>query len=255
MKWRYPSAVIAKPFGTRTPAPVSSRYSSPSDAFLPPTVGTSFSPSSSNHRMNVVSSKACDSVSKWTRQRTCDLRLSRRLPGTARRFLGKAGAALVLSSGVVGTFSAPWVKNRSRAEAGLYTSGRFAAGGGHSRRDCPAQPLLWGWPSSFRSCRCDYTKPSRSRAVRLTRITKSSGGFGPSLRKCRNSNSRPGRHPGCSMSRRGDVSAFSQHWLTSALFASVVRPLSGRTAEAARHDREGLSASRGSGTALAIQRP
>jgi hypothetical protein len=48
--WRYASAVIAKPFGTRTPRRVSCRYISPNDAFLPPTNGTSAKPSSSNRR-------------------------------------------------------------------------------------------------------------------------------------------------------------------------------------------------------------
>ena len=38
---RYASAVTAKPLGTGTPVGMSSRYISPSEAFLPPTYATS----------------------------------------------------------------------------------------------------------------------------------------------------------------------------------------------------------------------
>ena len=43
------AAVVAKPLGTRTPASLRCRYISPSDAFFPPTVGTSSIEISSNH--------------------------------------------------------------------------------------------------------------------------------------------------------------------------------------------------------------
>ena len=43
--------MTAKPLGTFTPLGVSSRYISPSEAFLPPTSGTSSIPISSNQRM------------------------------------------------------------------------------------------------------------------------------------------------------------------------------------------------------------
>ena len=43
--------MVAKPLGTLIPCGVSSRYISPSDAFLPPTSGTSSMPISSKKRM------------------------------------------------------------------------------------------------------------------------------------------------------------------------------------------------------------
>ncbi len=49
-KRRYASAVVAKPFGTRMPRGPSARRISPSDAFLPPTRGTSARSRSSNQR-------------------------------------------------------------------------------------------------------------------------------------------------------------------------------------------------------------
>ena len=48
---RNASAVVAKPSAVWIPSGVSDRRISPSDAFLPPTTGTSSIPSSSNHRM------------------------------------------------------------------------------------------------------------------------------------------------------------------------------------------------------------
>jgi hypothetical protein len=42
-----------EPFGTRTPAPERFRYISPSEAFFPPTSGTSLSMISLNQRMNI----------------------------------------------------------------------------------------------------------------------------------------------------------------------------------------------------------
>ena len=43
---------MEKPFGTFTPFAVSSRTISPSEAFFPPTSGTSSMPVSANHLMN-----------------------------------------------------------------------------------------------------------------------------------------------------------------------------------------------------------
>src|SRR5215212_4576023 len=49
MNRRYASAVVANPFGTRTPAFDRFCTISPSDEFLPPTFSRSSSPSSENH--------------------------------------------------------------------------------------------------------------------------------------------------------------------------------------------------------------
>ena len=52
-KWRYPSAVTAKPSGTFTPWLVNAVNISPRDAFFPPASGTSSMPMSANHLMNL----------------------------------------------------------------------------------------------------------------------------------------------------------------------------------------------------------
>ena len=49
MNVRYAAAVVANPSGTRTPSLWRVRMSSPSEAFFPPTRGTSAMPISSNH--------------------------------------------------------------------------------------------------------------------------------------------------------------------------------------------------------------
>src|SRR5699024_8521064 len=46
--------VVAKPLGTRTPAPLRLLIISPSEAFLPPTRSTSLMPSRSNHTTNLL---------------------------------------------------------------------------------------------------------------------------------------------------------------------------------------------------------
>lgn len=57
-KWlRYAPAVTANPSGTRTPTDSSDRISSPSEAFFPPTAGTSSSDSSRNGMTARVTSR------------------------------------------------------------------------------------------------------------------------------------------------------------------------------------------------------
>ena len=145
-----PSAVTANPSGTRTPAPDSSRYSSPSDAFLPPTSGTSFKLISLNDRTN--------DMAFGTAHLSLPVGCACATPRTAARFVrgvaARGTAFRVKFRGCRGISRSARIAVSGAREAagGRVTARQISRTSGEAQCDCAR--LRWhcgAWPATFTS--------------------------------------------------------------------------------------------------------